>query len=82
MNRLASLAIRWRWPIIVAFVATTAVFGSRLPSVEIEPRVKEMLPKDVPSVLNLDAIEALFGGTEMIMAVITADDILDANIDD
>ena len=36
MNRIAKNIVRFRWPIIVGFVATALFFGSRIPRSEIE----------------------------------------------
>lgn len=72
MQRLTNFVIRARWPIIVGFIAITIASASRLPTVEIDPEVKNMLPRDMPARINLDAIEELFGGTSMIMVVVSA----------
>ena len=79
MDSFTDIVIRLRWLIIIGFVGITAAFASQVPNAEVESSIKAMLPDDVKSVLDLDAIEELFGGTEMIMLAITADDVLDGD---
>lgn len=80
MTFFTAFAIKLRWPIIIGFIAITGLFASRIPQVEVESEIKEMLPKDVASRVNLDAIEEIFGGTDMIMVLVTADDVLDPEV--
>ncbi len=78
LNALADFTVRFRWPIVVLFAAITAFFARQLPRAEIEPALKAMLPQDLPARANLDKIEEIFGGTEMILVVISAQDVLAA----
>lgn len=78
MTQLNDVVVRFRWPIIAGFLLVTAGFASQIPSVEVDPEVKHMLPADLPSRVNLDAIEDLFGGTDMVMVVVGAEDVLSA----
>ena len=43
---------------------------------EIDPEIKSQLPMDMESRLNLDRIEKVFKGTDMLMVVFVADDVL------
>lgn len=74
-SKLADLVIRFRWVYIVAFTAVTALFGYQLRNAELDTDMKHQLPPDLPTRVNLDKIEELFGGTDMAMIVISADDI-------
>lgn len=80
MASLSQWVIRWRWPIIACFVALTAAVGSRIPTAELDPSVKSMLPEQMASRIAFDQIEELFGGTDMIMLVVSADDVLEAPV--
>ncbi len=71
----ANLVIRVRWIIIALFVAITAYFALQLPKSEMDTEMKNQLPKDLPTRLNLNKIEELFGGTDMAMIVLSAEDI-------
>ncbi len=67
------------WPFIAFFVLITGLFATQLPYLEIDPEVKNQLPADMPGRLNIQRIEEVFGGSEMLMVVMTADDILAAD---
>ncbi len=75
-STLASLVIRLRWVFIVVFLAVTGFFAWQLPRAEMDTEMKNQLPKDLPTRVNLDRIEELFGGTDMVMIVMSTDDIL------
>jgi len=77
MNTLADMIVKLRWVIIPVFIFVTAFFATRIPKAEIESDLKAMLPSDLPSRLNTEEIDELFGGTEMLMLIIKADDVLE-----
>ena len=77
-SRFATLVIRLRWIIIVAFVAITGVFALQIPKSELDTEMKNQLPRDLPTRVNLAKIEELFGGTDMAMIVLSTDDVLRA----
>jgi hydrophobe/amphiphile efflux-3 (HAE3) family protein len=70
--------IRFRWPIILIFLAITVAFGTQLPKIDIDPEIKNQLPPDMPARENVRRIEEKFGGSEPVMVVIQAPDVLDA----
>ena len=70
MSRVAKGIVRFRWLIIVGFVAVALFFGSRIPRAEIESDIKGMLPSDMESRINTDQIDELFGGTDMLMVIL------------
>ncbi len=76
MEFLADLVVRLRWLIIAVFALTTALFGAQLRDIEIEPEIKKQLPEHMPSRQNVARVEEVFGGSEMVMVVLTADDVL------
>jgi len=76
MQKLSHLVIRLRWLVILGFLAITALFASRIPGVEVDPSMKSQLPETMSARVDLDAIEDLFGGTDMIMLAVLADDVL------
>lgn len=69
--------LRFRWPIILAFVAVTLAFATQLPRLQIDPEIKNQLPPDMPARENVRKIEEKFGGSEPVMIVITAPDVLE-----
>lgn len=76
MKSMGDLIIRFRLPIIVAFVAMTVFFATQIPKASINSEVKLMLPSHLESRINTEKIDELFGGTEMLMVIIKTDDVL------
>ena len=76
MSAFAEKIVRFRWLIIIGFVAVALFFGVQIPRSEIESDMKAMLPADIESRINTDKIDELFGGTEMLMVIIKAEDVL------
>ncbi len=77
MKSLGDRIISLRWIIIPFFILTAVFFASQIPRAEIESEMKSMLPSYLDSRINTEKIDELFGGTEMIMLIIKADDVLD-----
>lgn len=76
LDRIANAVVKFPWLFIALFIAISAYFASWMPKAEIDPEVKNQLPHDFPARQNLDKIEKLFGGTDMIVMVLSADDVL------
>ena len=68
--------IRWAWPIIIVFSVGSLLFLIPLRHVEIDPEIKNQLPPDMLSRRNVQAIEQRFGGSELVMIVLQAEDVL------
>ncbi|HUU03377.1 MAG TPA: MMPL family transporter [Myxococcota bacterium] len=78
LQAFSQAVIRFRWPVIIVFLAVSALFGLQLKNAEVDPEVKNQLPPDMRARIHIDQIEKIFGGTDMIMLVMTADDVLSA----
>ncbi len=76
MKALSEQIIRFRWIIILLFTSVTVFFALQIPKVEIDTDIKSHLPKDMPSRLDTDRIDDLFGGTEMLMVLVQTEDVL------
>ena len=76
-SRLADAVLRLRWVFIALFVAITVFFAVQLPKAELDTEMKNQLPPELATRVNLDRIEELFGGTDMAMIVLSSDDILE-----
>jgi hydrophobe/amphiphile efflux-3 (HAE3) family protein len=76
LEKYANFIVRYRIYVIILFVLATGAVASSIPDIEVDADVKSMLPPDLPARLNINKIEELFGGTEMVMLVMTTDDIL------
>jgi hydrophobe/amphiphile efflux-3 (HAE3) family protein len=74
MKTFAEKIIHYRWLVIIIFLIVTLGFMSQIPRVEIDTDLKTQLPKDMPSRMDTDKIDELFGGTEMLMVIVEAED--------
>ncbi|MDD3812791.1 MAG: hypothetical protein PHV14_10950, partial [Bacteroidales bacterium] len=74
------LLLKFRWPIIILTVAVAIAFGIAIPSIRIEPDIESLIPDRMPSKVNTDRLEELFGGTDMIVILLEADDILESEV--
>lgn len=75
-SAFADLIVRFRWVVIALFLAITGYFASALPQSEMDTEMKNQLPEDLPTRINLGKIEELFGGTDMAMIVLSHEDVL------
>jgi hydrophobe/amphiphile efflux-3 (HAE3) family protein len=73
---ISETVVRFPWLYILLFLLITVFFGSFLHKAEIDPELENDLPLDFPSRVSMNMIEDIFGGNEMIMIVLTADDVL------
>lgn len=78
-NKFSAFVVRYAWVFIVLFVAVTVFFSLQIKNIELDNDMKNQLPEDLPTRLNLSKIEELFGGTDMVMIVVSTDDILEPN---
>lgn len=72
----ANWVMRFAWPIILTFVIGALAFALPLGRIQIDPEIKNQLPEDMPARLDVRAIEKRFGGSELVMIVVQADDVL------
>jgi len=77
MNAVARIVVRFPWLFIVGFLAVTVAAGLNLTNLVIDPEVKNQLPPDIPALVNSRTIEERFGGSEMVLVVLEAPDVLD-----
>lgn len=75
---ISDWVLRFRWPIIAFFLIITAVFALWLPGIQIDPEIKNQLPPNMPARQNVHLIEERFGGSEPVMVIVEADDVLQA----
>ena len=80
MKTLSERIIQYRWFVITGFILITIVFTSLIPKIEIDTEIKSQLPKTMPSRLDTDIIDELFGGTEMLMILVQTDDVFSPKI--
>ncbi|GAB4296714.1 MAG: hypothetical protein Kow0090_11860 [Myxococcota bacterium] len=76
MNRIYEFIVEYPKTIIALTLIFVALFVTRLPKLEIDAGVKSMLPSDLPAIKKLDKIEEIFGGSEILLVIIEAGDVL------
>ncbi len=76
MKELSERIIKNRWWIITGFTVLTLLLGFQIRNATIDTNMKSQLPKKMPSRVDTDKIDELFGGTEMLMVLIQSDDVL------
>ena len=79
MKKLSEAIIKYRFLIIAFFAAVTLLSLIQLRNIEVDPEVKNMLPKNIQSRIDTDKIEEIFGGTDLLMVVFESDNILKAD---
>ena len=77
MRRIAHLISKNRIVVMAACWVIAIGMGLFLPKMEIDSEVEALVPHDMPSRLSTDSIENLFGGSDNIVVLFEADDILD-----
>lgn len=77
MKMTGEMVVRFRWLIIIAFIAVTVFVAMQMPKLEMDADMMNYIPEDMPSRVNKERIEELFGGTEMLMILVKTDDILE-----
>jgi hydrophobe/amphiphile efflux-3 (HAE3) family protein len=74
--RTGSIIIRHRWLIIILSLIISGFFGSQIFRAEINPDLESFIYEGMPSRINTNLIEDIFGGDEMVMILFETDDIL------
>lgn len=74
--RTGSIIIKHKWLIILLALLISGFFGSQIFRAEINPDMESFIYEGMPSRINTNLIEDIFGGDEMIMILFEADDIL------
>lgn len=77
MKTMADRIVRFRWVIIIGFILLTVFFARQIPRAEIDADVKGQLPEDMVSRVNVDRIDELFGGTEIVLILLQNEDVLE-----
>ncbi len=78
MKNITETVIKYRWPIIIVFLAITAFFASQFPKIQMDSSLKSMLPDDLSSIVETDKIEDIFGGSDFLMVIMKSDDVLNS----
>ncbi|MFW5687128.1 MAG: efflux RND transporter permease subunit [Halanaerobium sp.] len=80
IEKISSLAVEYPLPIIIIFLLITLLSLYNLQAVELDTAIKSQIPEDMPSRTRIEEIENIFGGTEMIMLTVEAEDVLEPEL--
>ncbi|MDD4645528.1 MAG: MMPL family transporter [Bacteroidales bacterium] len=78
--KISEFIYRFRWPIVIISWLISIGFALAIPKIEIDPDVKALIPKSMPSKINTEKIEAVFGGSEMLLVIFSGEDVLSPSI--
>ena len=80
IKKISSLAVEYPLPIIIIFILITVFSLYNLQAIEVDTAIKSQIPESMPSRTRIEEIENIFGGTEMIMLTVEAEDVLEAEL--
>jgi predicted RND superfamily exporter protein len=76
MNAMSNFIVKFRWVIIIGFIAVTVLMGTQLRKAEMEADFATMIPHTMGYRASTDKIEEIFGGTDMMIVLFETDDVL------
>ncbi len=76
MKKLSVIVVRYRWVIIISVLVISAFLGYELKFLEVESDIVKSLPADDPEVKLFNEVGEEFGGNQIGMVLLTADNIL------
>jgi hydrophobe/amphiphile efflux-3 (HAE3) family protein len=74
--RTGSFLVKYRWWIVSLSVLTAAAFGLQVFRAEINPDLESYVYEKMPSRINTNMIEEIFGGDEMVLILFESEDVL------
>jgi len=80
IKKISSLSVEQPLPIILIFILITIFALYNLQAIEFDTAIKSQIPESMPARIRLEEIENIFGGTEMIMLTVEAEDVLEAEL--
>ncbi|RAK11741.1 hypothetical protein C8C77_10151 [Halanaerobium saccharolyticum] len=80
IEKISSLAVKHPLPVILIFIVITLFSLYNLQVIEVDTAIKSQIPESMPSRTKIEEIENIFGGTEMVMLTVEAEDVLEAEL--
>jgi len=74
--KLANFIERFKLWIILGSLAFTVAIGVALKDAEVDSNLKNFIPKELPSRINSDRMEEIFGASDPVMILLKSDDVL------
>ncbi|MFH1851968.1 MAG: MMPL family transporter [Candidatus Neomarinimicrobiota bacterium] len=76
MSNLFNFIMRYPRIIISGTIFFTLLFLWNIPDLKFDPSLESMIPSDHPTIVTLDKLDELFGGTEIVIVGVEGDSIL------
>lgn len=80
LNNTSEKTVKYPWLIISFFIIITIISAFQLQNIEIDTAIKSLIPANMPSRIRIEEIESIFGGTDMVMITLQADDVLESRV--
>ncbi len=74
-----SVVVRYRWPVIIICLVLAGIMGFQLRNMEISADFLFMFSKKMPSRVNTEKIEKIFGSNEMLFILFETQDVLNGS---
>lgn len=76
MSKIIDWSLKYPRTIIASVILITVLLGWKIPSIQMNPDIKAMLPQDFPQVMALNELDDLFGGSEIVVVAVESDSLL------
>jgi predicted RND superfamily exporter protein len=76
MERLSNIVVKFRWLIILSVLGVTVFLGYQLKFLEVDSDIVHSLPPDDPEVKLFNEVGEDFGGNQIGMVILSADNVL------
>ena len=76
MSKLFKFLLNYPRTIVGGSIFITLLFLWQIPSLELDPSIKAMIAKDHPVRVNMDMIDSLFTGSEIVIVGVISDSLL------
>jgi hypothetical protein len=76
MSRLINTIQKYPRTVISSCALVTLLFLWQIPQLTLDPSLKQIIPQDHPVIVNIDLVDELFGGSEILILGVRSDKLL------
>ncbi|MEE9190927.1 MAG: MMPL family transporter, partial [Candidatus Neomarinimicrobiota bacterium] len=76
MPRLINTIQKYPRTVISSCALVTLLFLWQIPSLTLDPSLKQIIPQDHPVIVNIDLVDELFGGSEILILGVRSEELL------
>jgi hypothetical protein len=76
MSRLINTIQKYPRTVISSCALVTLLFLWQIPQLTLDPSLKQIIPQDHPVIVNIDLVDELFGGSEILILGVRSDNLL------